>query len=46
MNSVSSSVSSWAESSFLPPWRAIYTENVSPFLLKTLSMIAAATSLW
>jgi hypothetical protein len=46
MNRVRSSISSCAESSFLPPWRAISTEKVSPFLPRTLSSIAAATSRW
>ena len=31
-----SNSSSWAESSFLPPCRAISTEKVSPFFPKTL----------
>jgi hypothetical protein len=41
---VKSSSSSWAESSFFPPCRAISTEKVSPFPLQTLSSIARATS--
>ncbi|MFH1650747.1 MAG: hypothetical protein ABID87_01400 [Chloroflexota bacterium] len=40
------SSSSWAESSFLPPCRAISTEKVSPRRAKTLSRTARATSRW
>lgn len=46
MESVSSSSSMWADSSFLPPWRAISTEKVRPEALRTLCTTALATSCW
>jgi hypothetical protein len=46
MCKVNSSSSSWAESSFFPPCRAISTEKVNPFPPNTLSSIATATSRW
>ena len=44
MKRVRMSTSSWAETSFLPPWRAISTEKVKPFLFATESIMARATS--
>jgi len=39
-NDTSIAASIHAETSFLPPWRAISTENVSPCALETLSSTA------
>ena len=46
MNMVSSSTSICADSSFLPPWRAISTEKVRPRRFSMLSSTARATSSW
>jgi len=43
---VKSKASIWAESSFLPPWRAISTEKVIPLWQKTLSITAVPISTW
>ena len=43
---VSSKVSSCAESSFLPPCRAISTVKVRPLRFSTLSSTARPTSTW
>ena len=44
MESVSRSNSIWADSSFLPPWRAISTEKVCPDRTRMDSSTALATS--
>ena len=36
----------WADSSFLPPWRAISTEKVCPDRARMDSSTALATSRW
>ena len=46
MCSVSSSSSSCADSSFLPPCRAISTVNTRPRRRSTLSITARPTSVW
>jgi len=42
----SKSSSSWAESSFLPAWRAIITDMLLPRRWKTLRAMARPASTW
>ena len=42
----SRNASSWAESSFLPPWRATSTDRLRPSTFTTLSTIARPASSW